>query len=338
MIRSWKTKASRSSGSSMASSSKMPKMMHNLKLQMTGIPNNKLLSTDERLREIDASLSKLIRSFPDVQARVEENERAWTAVSTSVRSMGGACRVAASVPRGPDGRETRASRALQDAARKLSAAGEEMKTPRMNKGHRALRALNESVRSLRARQESALGALRNREYYSKKVAGMVAIETKRTGPTTTRDIQRRLRNEQKLAEAQADLALQTDFLERDLEAVLRQKDEVLARSMRAFVNLQISCLDQALLRPVLDKVPQVESLIDDHDGGSTCSNSVYSDKTRVETPNDTPKSVAFEDASPVSPVPGSQASRTHSSSSSDLAFQTPANSGDHSMDSDGNIH
>lgn len=308
-------------------------MLHSIKLQIAANGKKTLLSCDERISDIDSSLKLLLRTFPVVQARIEENERAWGALSTSVRGMGAACRAAAAVPTTIDAqldteRNLRRVQELQCAADALCAAGEQLPAPRVNRAHRALRALNESVRALRARQEQALAALRNREYYSRKVAMMVATEVRRGGPVPERDLQRRLRNEQKLAEAQADLALRTDRMERDLDVIMRQKDQVLAQSMRVFVELQMNCFDPSAVEPVLGTIPQA----DVDDAIMSCTSSADSEKKNVRKKGNEKLRPRFLTRSRAW-TPSVSSSAASGSSSSNV-FLTPAGSARTSVDSE----
>lgn len=251
-------------------------MLHSLKLQLAKGSDKRVLRSDQRLSETDERLRALLRAFPAVQSCVEENERAWGAVTYSVREAGAAYQLALAVDHAaapvPESAAER-TRALQEAADSLCSAAERLPSPRTTRGHGALRALNARARGLRAAQAEAVVALRNREYYAKKVTSLSKDASRARSPAAiaaARD--RRARNEQKLAEADADVALRTDRIEAELAAVLARRHDVLAASMRAFVELQLQCYSPDPIAPVLATVPQVE----EPDSLLACASSVES--------------------------------------------------------------
>lgn len=232
-------------------------MLHSIKLQLSNADTAKLLSCDARLSETDARLRALLRTFPTVQKCIEENEKSWGMLAYSLRATGAAyrdalCGDAVAAPACNDTQDSDSP--LCDAVDALCRAGERQPSPRLLRGHESLRGLNARARTLRAHQAAAVRALRNRVYYARKVATLAAA-----GDRNAAQRERRARNAQKLAEATADVDMRTDKLEVELKKVLARRHDVLASSMRAFVELQLRCLSGEEVSPVLAMIPVVET-------------------------------------------------------------------------------
>lgn len=205
-----------------------------MKLKLSTRGDRQLLATDQRLREADNTVSELQRWYPQLQVLVEENEKAWATLAHNLRKTS---RVAQQTYPAEHG--------LHYVLDHLHEAGTEIKAPK--RGHtlyeeRArvaaeLRALNDRIRELRMLQMGCVAAVKEKEYYLVKVESL-RVNEGRKKKVTERDVDKRLRNEQKLAEVVSDLSWKWERLMSMLERVQGEKGEIVERVMWAFVRTQ----------------------------------------------------------------------------------------------------
>jgi len=220
-------------------------MLHRFKISLANNDNKALLAQEQPLANIDAALRALMSSFPDLQVRVEDNVKAWTALTYSVRNTASSFRTALV--------DEPSSTPLDVAASSLTSAGDELLCPRMGSTHQSLRAFNEGLRSLRLRQADAVATLRDREYYKKKLNALTSNSSR--SDTVKVKISK---NERKLEEISTDLDEKIQELETGLQKLESQKKAVVADSLRAFLHLQNICFDSShALAPILSNMQAV---------------------------------------------------------------------------------
>lgn len=209
-------------------------MLHGLKLVMNGRGDRTVLDSDARLRDADKVISELQRWFPQLQVAVEENEKTWATLGYNLRTVSATSQEIYSE-----------SHAMQPMLEALLGAGKQVMPPaagdrlaeERTQSFAELRAFNDAIRELRTLQSECVGALKNKDYYANKVETMRVNESKKK-KVTERDVEKRLRNEQKLNEVTSELSYKTDKLQRELDAATERKESVLNLTLHAFIHTQ----------------------------------------------------------------------------------------------------
>lgn len=223
------------------------KMLHGLKLALSGRGEKSILETNLHLKDADRTISELQRWFPQLQVGIEENEKAWATLSYNIRTMASNAQEIY--------KENHDIHHTLDA---LHAAGEHIVKPPATdalqeervKSFSALRAFNDTVRDLRALQTSCVAALKNKDYYETKVETMRVNEAKKK-KVSDKDVDKRLRNEHKLKQVVGELTFKMDRLERELTSVLQNKERVLEIVLSTYVLSQNYYFGRNRMQPVV---------------------------------------------------------------------------------------
>lgn len=225
-------------------------MLHGIKLAISGRGDKALLATDQRLREADHTVEELHRWFPQLQVAVEENEKIWSSVGFNMRTIARTMQKVYAAHHG-----------IQYTLDHLHAAGEQVTKPARDHSlsaerahaHAELRTFNDRIRQLRALQSDCVAALKEKEYYHTKVETL-RVNEGRKKKVTERDVEKRLRNEQKLSEVEAELRFKWEKLQRELEEVEHSKETVLELVLVSFVHTQQYFFERNPMGPVLSLV------------------------------------------------------------------------------------
>lgn len=226
-------------------------MLHELKVAIVGKGDKTLLKQHEHLKVMDEKISKLLRWFPQLQSRVEDNEDSWSHLALNIRSFANIARDIC-----------HSENPLTGAIDSLYRAGESLQRPNdthylacaYSKSFTDLRMFNESIRKLRFQLDDCMMTLKNKDYYETKVETMLNNESKKRR-VSDKEIERRIRNEQKLTEAAGELAFKTDKLQKDLTTVLDKKDFVLKAMATSFIEMQNYYLLNNSLSSVFQALP-----------------------------------------------------------------------------------
>lgn len=209
-------------------------MLHTVKLALSSLGEKELLATDQRLQEADQTLAELQRWFPQIQVAIEENEKTWTTLGYNIRTLSRSAQEIYPT-----------EHPIQYILDHLHTAGSEVVLPGRNHAlyeprARAacdLRAFNDRIRELRSLQMGCVAALKEKEYYHAKVETL-RVNEGRKKKVTERDVDKRLRNEQKLAEVVNELNFKWDRLQKELAAVEAEKGELMEDLLWTFVRTQ----------------------------------------------------------------------------------------------------
>ncbi len=257
-------------------------MLHKFKVALSSSTTDEktLLKADQRLANIDTQLSSLMQ-LCSLQKHVEENERAWSVLSYSIRTVGHAFRHAATL----DDDGTIASQELYNSSNALIIAGEKLPSPRLSDANREIRSFCEIFHLLRLEHTKAVNALRKKCYYAKKVCSLQQVMPGQSSDGNGRETlaQRLNRNEKKYEEASVEVESKTAELERKLVQVKMREEKVLATAMRAFLELQLKSFRNASLESVIDFLPEVGS----------CNNETSDSSIRTTTESDSRFDSAF---------------------------------------------
>lgn len=210
------------------------RMLHTVKLALSSRGEKELLATDQRLQEADQTLGELQRWFPQIQVVVEENEKNWTTLGYNIRTLS---RNAQEI--------YPTEHPMQYVLDHLHMAGSEITAPGRNhalyeqraRAASSLRAFNDRIRELRSLQMGCVAALKEKEYYHAKVETL-RVNEGRKKKVTERDVDKRLRNEQKLAEVVNELNFKWDRLQKELAAMDGEKGELMEEVLWAFTRTQ----------------------------------------------------------------------------------------------------
>lgn len=248
-------------------------MLHKLKVALSSSADEKsVLKTNQRLADIDTQLCSLTQ-IASLQQKVEENERAWSVLSYSIRTVGNAFSQAATLDDGADAQK------LYNCSNALVVAGENLPNPRLSHANRELRSFCETVRALRMEHTKAVDALRKKCYYAKKVRSLQQARATQNFDGKAREtiVLRLNRNENKYEEAVVEVESKTTELEHNLAQAKIRQEKVLAIAMRAFIDLQLQCFRNKSLESVVNHLPEVDGYSDDSSGSSigTTSGSSY---------------------------------------------------------------
>lgn len=231
-------------------------MLHKFKVALCSSADERtLLKTDERLTKIDTQISSLMQ-VTSVKKHVEENERAWSALSYSIRTVGNAFREAATLVE-----NSVASQELYDCSNALVLGGEKLPNPRLSHANRVLRSFCETVRQLRIQLAKAVDTLRKKCYYASKLRSLQQAKSAQSSNLNAHEMsaQRLHRNEKKYEDATTELETLTAELESGLADAEMRLSKVLASAVRAFVELQVNNFrSQPLESVVVDQLPEVE--------------------------------------------------------------------------------
>lgn len=210
------------------------KMLHTVKLALSSRGEKELLATDQRLQEADQTLAELQRWFPQIQIAIDENEKTWTTLGYNIRALS---RNAQEI--------YPTEHPIQYILEHLHTAGSEVVLPGRThalyepraRAASDLRAFNDRIRELRSLQIGCVAALKEKEYYHAKVETL-RVNEGRKKKVTERDVDKRLRNEQKLAEVVNELNFKWDRLQKELAAVEGEKGELMEDVLWAFARTQ----------------------------------------------------------------------------------------------------
>lgn len=210
-------------------------MLHSVKLALSSSRSDKaFLSADQRLREADDTITQLQRWFPQLQVAVEDNEKTWETVGYTVRKVSTVAQ-----------QTFPTEHPLQYMLDHLHAAGVEITTPTRShelyeqraRAAANLRAFNDRIRELRNLQMGCVAALKEKEYYNAKVETL-RVNEGRKKKVTERDVDKRLRNEQKLAEVANEVNFKWQRLQKELAEVESEKERIVEDVLWMFVKTQ----------------------------------------------------------------------------------------------------
>lgn len=221
-------------------------MLHGIKVALSR--RGSKAGTDERLRTSDTLLCELERWFPRLQKALVENEKLWYSVGHNI------CTVSKTAQEIYDEEDV-----MQYTLDMLHAAGEAILHPadtegRMEKRHACMSdlcAFNERVKEIRRLHNECLCAVRNKEYYQGKVEGLRMGE-RRKSRVGERDVERRLRNEDKLKGCLCEMNLKTDCMMDCVCEVVDRSERVLKNVLESYVKSQDFYFGRNQMPPVLD--------------------------------------------------------------------------------------
>lgn len=245
-------------------------MFHGIKLAVIGRGDRTVLQTDERLFEAHHVLSELQRWFPALQAAVEENDKTWASLAYNIKHVGTTAQEIYH-----DEHPMQNALDIMTTCTISAARGEPFEEP----GHETaqakqeLRAFNEQIRSLQVLKGECLAVLKNKDYYLSKVESIRQAEARRKR-STDRDIDKRVRNEQKLSEANGELLFKSEKLSRELEITLLRKERVLNAVLSAFVSTNHVKFSRNPMASVLAALPPVSPISEDGSSFTTPSSTL----------------------------------------------------------------
>lgn len=225
-------------------------MLHEIKLAMFKQCEREIIDSDQRVKEADKILTQLQRWFPQLQALIDENEKIWTSLGYNI------CSVAHTAQQVYDDEN-----GIHFMLQSLYCAGETLissngynsifEERRIALGE--LRTFNESIRQLRILQIHCVNVLKNRAYYVNKLKNMRENEAKKnkSKKTSERETDRRIRNEQKLADFSNQAFYQVERLGRELEIITNRKEIVTGLVISSYVRTQDFLLGRNAMAPVL---------------------------------------------------------------------------------------
>lgn len=211
-------------------------MLHGIKLAMNGRGAGDLLENDKGIAYAQRVVTDLLRWFPQLQAAVEENDKTWCTLGYNMKTVAST----AQEIYGEQHPMMVMLESLQSASAKVaSVQGHELEDERA-KASTELREFNECLRSLRTLQEECVQTLKNKMYYQGKVDGIRRRDTEKSAKKkpNEKEVEKRLRNEQKLTEVNGLLDFKSDKLTRELSAILERKDKVLGTVLACYVHTQ----------------------------------------------------------------------------------------------------
>lgn len=212
------------------------KMLHGIKLAMNSRAGGDVLENDQGIAYANRVVTDLLRWFPQLQAAVEENDKTWCTLGYNMKMVAST----AQEIYGEQNSMMVMLESLQTASAKVaSAQGHELEDERARASNE-LREFNECLRSLRALQEECVQTLKNKMYYQDKVDGIRRRDTEKSAKKkpNEKEVEKRLRNEQKLTEVNGLLDFKSDKLSRELAAILERKDKVLGTVLSCYVHTQ----------------------------------------------------------------------------------------------------
>jgi hypothetical protein len=229
-------------------------MLHEIKVAMSGRDGRDLAENDERVARAGRAVLDLQKWFPQLQAAVEENDRTWSALGRNMRTV-------ASTAQGIYGGDS----PMQMALELLRDAGVRVGDPRANEdvadqqtaARSELSAFNDRVRQLRLHHEDCVQTLRNKIYYEDKVGALRRKDRERAlkKGASDKDVERRMRNEQKLSEVTGELLFKADKLARELEAAVARKEQVAGVVLESYVHTQSEHFARSPMPAVLAAMP-----------------------------------------------------------------------------------
>lgn len=223
-------------------------MLHGLKVVMAGQGRTATLTADQRVREADETLTYLQKWFPQLEAAVEDNERVWSSVNCNWKSVSKAYQQLL-----PENHHLyKTAVALHDAGSTLGKPlGGQTLHDEYSTNYVELRAFNESIRQLRALLAECVSAMKNRDYYASKLDAMLINEGKKKAGPTEKEVEKRVRNEQKLANNAALVHLTTEKMHYGLEKLLGSKEMLLEKVLRGYVKTQDYIFNSKPIAPVV---------------------------------------------------------------------------------------
>lgn len=205
-------------------------------MAMNGRAGGDVLENDRGIAYANRVVTDLLRWFPQLQAAVEENDKTWCTLGYNMKMVAST----AQEIYGEQNSMMVMLESLQTASAKVaSVQGHELEDERA-RASSELREFNECLRSLRTLQEECVQTLKNKVYYQGKVDGIRRRDTEKSAKKkpNEKEVEKRLRNEQKLTEVNGMLDFKSDKLARELAAILERKDKVLGTVLSCYVHTQ----------------------------------------------------------------------------------------------------
>lgn len=211
-------------------------MLHGIKLAMNGRAGGDVLENDQGIAYANRVVTELLRWFPQLQAAVEENDKTWCTLGYNMKTVAS---TAQEIYGEQNSMMVMLESLLSASAKVASVQGHELEDERARASNE-LREFNECLRSLRSLQEECVQTLKNKMYYQDKVDGIRRRDTEKSAKKkpNEKEVEKRLRNEQKLTEVNGLLDFKSDKLSRELAAILERKDKVLGRVLSCYVHTQ----------------------------------------------------------------------------------------------------
>lgn len=210
-------------------------MLHGIKMAMTRRDEKAVLGSDEKIAAVTSSLTELQAWFPQLQVAVEDNEKIWSKLGFNLQTVSATAREIYA--------ETNPMQimlaSLQDASGKVMRpdASEDLDGQRL-RASGELREFNERIRALKLLHTDCVQTLKNKDYYKSKVETMRLKENEKKKNLSDREVEKRLRNEQKLNEVTAELSFKSEKLGIELDDLLAKKDRVLGLVLESYVHTQ----------------------------------------------------------------------------------------------------
>lgn len=225
-------------------------MLHGIKLAISRRGEREIIDSDQQVREADKLLTQLQRWFPQLQALIDENEKIWASLGYNI------CSVANTAQQVYDDEN-----GIHFMLQSLYSAGDTLISPigyisifeERRIASIELRTFNENIRQLRILQTDCVTVLKNRTYYVNKLKNIRQNEGKKTKSKkiSERDTDRRVRNEQKLADYSNQAFYQVERLRKELEMVINRKEIVTGLVLSSYIRTQDFFLGRNPMPPVL---------------------------------------------------------------------------------------
>lgn len=227
-------------GSSVQSNSGHSKMMHNMKLQLKGAGKKKILREDTGLAATDNTLSEWHSSVSALLNAINANENAWRGLFSTFDAFHP---IATSIYPQED----------TDAfefCNSLSAIKKQLESPppgvesyvdakqRIDITKKDLENLLSRIGNARAMQANRIEVTREYRYYADKTQSMTQAEQKKSQGPTEKDVERRQRNEQHVANKSTELHSLTNQLFHEMDAIAVERLAATDRAMAAMLLLQ----------------------------------------------------------------------------------------------------
>lgn len=230
-------------------------LLDSFKRTISGKSVADILNSDPRIRAIDNMLHVLQRSFPKLQAVVDENEKVWSSLGHNVMSMADVLKAVGQ----SDVSNTRVHTTLDT----LRSAGKQVfkavsSYPFKDEGQRCqdeLRSFNEELRSLQAMRTDCITLLKAREYCKEKVKAMHCSE-REFRKISVRNIAHRVRNERNLDDVVRETESMIERLQKRAVKTLLRKERIVRLVLKTFIRLQNENFGPGISEPVMDAFRQ----------------------------------------------------------------------------------
>lgn len=255
-------------------------MLHNLKLVLTGRPDDSVLKLDPRLLDAQLVLQELQRELPKLEASLDENEKLWASLGHNVTTTAGALK---SLYPATNTRMHVTLDALTSAGTHISKCRTHTPLSTDTVACRAeLRAFFGAVESLRTTFAATIDAFRTRERYRSKIDVFLEAENGTRRRQTDREVARRIRNEQKLNQVGREADVLAEKLKDQVNQTLVKKSVVMNTVVMTFLKIQNAHLSGDRMSPVLAAFSATSTSGHKHSSHSQSSKNIFPNDLRCD--------------------------------------------------------